>query len=553
MQAADGGKNGTSWPDDRVPGKALEPTLNRSVRLLIAGVVIVSLAPLTLATRETNRLVNKPLTEDGFYSLSVARNLATGHGLTINGHTLTNGFQPAVTVIESIAFLDHGNRFLGLRLVLILSWLMAIATAALAALICRDLTVNQAAKRIAPWLAALALLGAPFFVASAFNGLETGGEILMYAAIWRYYQRNELNTWQRAVTIGVLLGVLILVRIDGAIFAVVLCAATYRDRTAGPSRAALAAITALIVSSPWWLYNRIEFGHFMPTSGKAEQSVMITASRIPSLIIALGQVLVPWGYASRFESSFVAALELIIAAMTVGLLVRRPRAPSRGERKNGEVARGFAFARVFGLSLVLTAAFYFVQSGATYFYGRYLAPAMLIAVIIGTAVFLNSTWATMMAVRGIAIVLVIIGLLTTAGLYIGGRAFPGNLDYSQQLALIQRMVPPDAFVGAGQSGTVGFFRDRVVNLDGKVNPEALSHQSDMPQYLSAQGINWVCDWDSYVFRYLGSNPGRRGWVEVAHDGEFGLWHRTGVAGQKALPVNADGTGPARDARQQKQP
>jgi hypothetical protein len=500
----------------------------KNVSYLIAAVALIALAPLTLAMRGTKQLVNKPLTEDGFYSLSVARNIATGHGLTIDGHLLTNGFQPAVTVIDSIAFLDGGNRLLGLRLVLVLSWLTLLATAALAALICRDLTVNSAAKQIAPWLAALALLAAPFLLLSEFNGLETGGELLIYAVIWRYYQRHELDTWQRAVIVGFLLGLLILVRIDGAVFAVIFCAAMIRDRNTGSRQAVVSALTALIVSSPWWLYNQVEFGHFMPTSGMAEQSVRITASRIPALLVALAQVLVPWGYASRFETSFVAALELIIAAIAVGLLIRKRLPSTRGEPANGEVSRGFAFAKILAASLAFLAAFYFVQSGATYFYGRYLAPAMLIVVIIGTATFLNSTWATTMAVRGLTAVLVVVGLLAVAAFY-SGRAFPGNVDYSQQLALVQRIVPSDALVGAGQSGTVGFFRDRVVNLDGKVNSEALSHQSDMQPYLAAQGIDWLCDWDSYIIRYLGPDPGRRGWIEVAHDGAFGLWHRTGTS------------------------
>ena len=42
-----------------------------------------------------------PLTEDGYYSLSVARNLAAGKGMTIDGANLTNGFQPLFTMIEA--------------------------------------------------------------------------------------------------------------------------------------------------------------------------------------------------------------------------------------------------------------------------------------------------------------------------------------------------------------------------------------------------------------------------------------------------------------------
>ena len=40
------------------------------------------------------RLARVLRAEDGFYTLSVARQIAVGGGITIDGHTATNGFQP---------------------------------------------------------------------------------------------------------------------------------------------------------------------------------------------------------------------------------------------------------------------------------------------------------------------------------------------------------------------------------------------------------------------------------------------------------------------------
>ena len=76
-------------------------------------------------------------------------------------------------------------------------------------------------------------------------------------------------------------------------------------------------------------------------------------------------------------------------------------------------------------------------------------------------------------------------------------------------------------MGAGQSGTIGYFRDNVVNLDGKVNIDAIIYRNNMQEYLRRQNIIWYCDWDS---KYLGVNPEMNGWFIVEKKGAFTLYH-----------------------------
>jgi hypothetical protein len=63
-------------------------------RLMLAVAIGLSIGLLLLSMRRFDRLANSPLSEDGFYQLAIARHLALGHGITIDGHTWTNGFQP---------------------------------------------------------------------------------------------------------------------------------------------------------------------------------------------------------------------------------------------------------------------------------------------------------------------------------------------------------------------------------------------------------------------------------------------------------------------------
>jgi hypothetical protein len=97
-----------------------------------------------------------------------------------------------------------------------------------------------------------------------------------------------------------------------------------------------------------------------------------------------------------------------------------------------------------------------------------------------------------------------------------------NGFYHEQLRLIEDHVPPADAVGAFQSGTIGYFRDRVLNLDGKVNGEALRRRGDSQAYVAERGVNWFCDWEG-PFAGSGSPPGV--WLPVATRGAFVLYRR----------------------------
>ena len=49
-------------------------------------------------------LYKKPFIEDAWYGFSIARNIADGFGITIDGSQQTNGFQPLQVFIDSIIF-----------------------------------------------------------------------------------------------------------------------------------------------------------------------------------------------------------------------------------------------------------------------------------------------------------------------------------------------------------------------------------------------------------------------------------------------------------------
>ena len=110
-----------------------------------------------------------------------------------------------------------------------------------------------------------------------------------------------------------------------------------------------------------------------------------------------------------------------------------------------------------------------------------------------------------------------------------GAGFSGNAVFHDQVALVRAHVPPGERVAAGQTGTLGFFRDRVVNLDGKVNRAALAWQARMWDYLAQEHVVWFCDWQDYVERYLGPDPAAHGWRLVESRADFHLYRYAGAS------------------------
>ena len=76
-------------------------------------------------------------------------------------------------------------------------------------------------------------------------------------------------------------------------------------------------------------------------------------------------------------------------------------------------------------------------------------------------------------------------------------------QYIQVVNWVAEHVREEQWVGAPQSGTLGFFHDRTVNLDGKVNPEALAARLEgiIPEYIATRTfdetgrrIEYIADW-----------------------------------------------------------
>lgn len=493
-------------------------------RWLMAGLAALALAALSLALRPDGTVFMKPLSEDGFYSLAVARNIAAGHGITIDGITRTNGFQPLLTFLQAGLFaLARGDDLLALRLVLLLYWLLYLGTGAVLGWIAAE-TAESPDQRLTRGLCvALVYLGASYLFLHHFNGLETGLLLFLLASAWRLRQSGRAGNWTGLALFGGLLGLAVLARIDAAFLVAVICLAElWWNRKRGwliaLGRPFVIGAAAVLISLPWWIYCYVDFGSVMPISGQATQSWQLDGFRLGWFAWGSAMGAFPWLFGGEAEGAeLLDLLRLPLYAGGIWVLWRVYRRLPASTRQ---------FALALGATMILLGLWYWLSSIAYWFYSRYLAPASL-PVAVGLGIGLAQLIQRRPRLLAAAEPLLVLPVVFLAALAWEGLGVYGNMMFWEQVQLVRAQVPEGDTVAAGQSGTLNFFRDHVVNMDGKVNPDVFAYKGHLWDYLAKEKIHWFVDWPVYVQRILGDDPASHGWKLIASRGSFKLYHYDG--------------------------
>lgn len=510
---------------------------------------------LALAFRPGDYILSRPLQEDAFYSLGVARSLAEGHGLTIDGVHPTNGVQPLICFLDAPLFMiAGGDTILALRLVLVLQVLIYAAVVFLVAWFVTSLLRPGGPKREVFWLVAVIVAWSYSLSNGMLNGLETGLAVALAMLAAGYYNTRIAPAQEgrpgRYLLLGAILGVAVLARIDLAflvaallLWHLLLAHRRYGSLKGGERLAALLRVllqclavgaTSVLVSAPWWIYNYTTFGSLIPISGQAQQMLLpLPSVNLHATALALGNALVPVVHTPvlLYRYSPLLAPILFIAATAAVVLAGRgwkSVCDAAGNWNRFWKYSGILPLLLFSAGLVVYYVFFF---GAPHFIVRYL---MTLRVLIGVTVtgFLYLIWRSAPAGSLLRSLLVLLlgGSLaaSTYALSWNFRDVWGNF-YLFPARWIERNVTPPETVGMFQSGTTGFLApDAVVNLDGKVNAGALRalQEDRLPAYVDSMRFDYLIDWDYFIDRALADSAVRSRYMPVdTLPGDFIVWKR----------------------------
>lgn len=437
--------------------------------------------------------------DDAYYYFTIARNVAAGRGITVDGVRWTSGFQPLWLLPSVVAFLAHND-----RAALAIMYVFSVALWLFSAMLFVKF-LRRAVRPLGP--VEVALLAGLFLCERQLNvqyvnGMDTGLYctliLLLLLGFQSYFAASDTSFDGRgALRLGFLSGLLLLARNDGVFLCgtlgLLVLFASGRPHRLREMLVAGAVATILVL--PWLAYCQWAAGVPMPQSGVATSAATrpismpqfawtnFALSVWPVLLSRVQQVI-----ESRWiVSSVLAAVAAVV--LVVGTL--RPQAgifnrPSR-----------LVLGALVASTLVLL-VYYAVISSAAQFYIRYFVPAKLVVLILGAGLLLHlaqegkaRAW-----IGGAA--LVVAAVAVASNLYWVsmrmGRPYDGYFGREAYDLTRSPMMAEAKRVGMLESGRIGFlYPTRVVNLDGKMNVDALKaiRAGTLGDYIDQQAFDLV--------------------------------------------------------------
>ena len=442
--------------------------------------------------------------DDAFYVFSVSKHLAAGLGMTVDGMHLTNGFQPLLVLLYTPLFwLGGSNPWLAVRYSFLLNGFIAgLAVWAVAILLRTMERAPDRANFSAPIIGAAIWAFAYSIFAQMTNGLETGLASLLLLVALIVYAKEDLDAKEdsdrfrkignsQGWLLGLVLGFAVLARIDAAIFvAIIVFLQFWKKRI----RAAIVTgAVALLVSSPWWIFNWIHFGSLMPISGQAENIWPLppheniyratqAISNILSLIVYLPDSL-----------SFLLRI-LWLLALLAGIFLFLKRTTVAGKVRTAFRTDMLLPLLLFSIVLFFYYTFFF---RAPHFLERYFQPARMLwslLVAAGVAVL----WREKIA-RKLIVIAIVAGLIFSIDRFATNYSFGSHQADFYDMGVWANAHPKEK-IGMLQSGIASFVAPNVINLDGKVNAAALhAHQQGrLAEYLRVERFTYIADWKPFV-------------------------------------------------------
>jgi hypothetical protein len=334
-------------------------------------------------------------------------------------------------------------------------------------------------------------------------GLETGLYLIVAGLCILVSVRllRSRPTLAGVVGFGTCAGAAALTRIDFLVVLAGFLAVAWMRRQIGFRDAALAGTVALGVASPWLLWVHRVTGGWMPTSGQSQMETITAATlptRLPAMVWALAQHASPWLYPELVHSllarlrphhdnlwKVTVALALIPAAFLVARIAART-----------EVGTAWPVITTWFWAVAMLVPIYLLFFWPTYFYMRYTTLLILFAIPVFAA-GVHAIAGPRLPAPGV--VCAGLGLfLATAALTLHRGATGNSLSVTAHL--IETQVSKSEKVGAFSSGVSGYFFRNVVNLDGKVNREAMKARREgrLGRYINEEGITVLLDWPETI-------------------------------------------------------
>jgi len=491
--------------------------LPRLCRLLL-GMHLLLAATLALFNPHAHLL------DDAYYTLTVARHLAAGEGLTY-GSLPTNGFQPLYAFLMTPAMMlcgDHPEWCLRLALLL-----MACCSTGLLYVLMR-LALHLAGARAAVMVGILSAANANL-LSHGLSGLETPLHgLLFWLFVLLYLRHREGAGFAGQAGLGLLLALTAYARFDSVfLFVAVGVDLAWRYRKDFPTmlKRGLALFTpAILALAPWFIWSRSACGSFFQSSGAFHRwrgllgqdlpesilgLVKFAAAKLASLGVKLPlEPLIGYQEPMRLLSRALLGEERMRTGFLVQMLNERPAAAAllilvgltaavavlwfgRKPLKRLAALQPLRFLLIGLAGAALFYPLYLLNYSMRHFYPYSMGMVLVwAAVLAGRS---EDTEPDRKIFRGVIGAVLLIAL-ALPGLRVWLKSADDTVP-RDLLTTIERSVAPGAKIGYTDCGVFGWYlpRHTVMNLDGILNFEALRamQTGDIGAFLEKHKVEYV--------------------------------------------------------------
>jgi len=474
-------------------GTATHPGIRREA-VYVGMVILVALVVRLLAmARPVGDLAALSLSDDAFYYFEIARNINRGLGSTFDGLGPTNGYHPLWMAVCVLAFrLFHASDSAPIYAAVSIAVLADVVSTYLVYII----TLRLARNAVAALCAMLIYAVGVHQVLLAINGLETSVTVLTFL-MTAYLCLRVLErpaSGRHLILLGVSFGLLCMARTDVGLFLTpAVVAAGVRAFRAGTIKASLGAgLAALVVVSPWLLWNLRTFGSISQVSGQAyiywnheifafrtgQGTAPPLLSKLSGLAYAVGAHICRYSPFGKL-TAFLAPLALACVVLSRG----------KAAERRSEIMFWFWFVVVALVMLV-------------YFHGLYrwmIGPHYYAPLAVAILVFVFAAAARVRA-RWVVALLLVLGLVNVVVQYryVKPPGQPGGYWPWQRTYLLETRkriddtFPPGTVIAVTDSGIHGYYSPHtVINLDCVVNNACFRaiRSGDLYGYLREHKVN----------------------------------------------------------------
>ena len=236
----------------------VKKNISRFGKYALAAVFIIyiGLSLISFCVADEQKLIDR-FEDDAFYYFKVAKNVSDGQGLTFDGTTITNGFHPLWMLVILPIFIANENPILCLRIIGVLSVLLA------------GLTAYLGFRRLSKYPFIISVIPGVLFFVSVASISNTGMEtaillpLLLTALIML---ETDVARGEKIILVSIFLALAILARLDVVILVFIVGLLFI-----GKSRRNLwIAVIPGLVLGIYLSVNLLLTGHLIPTSGAAK-------------------------------------------------------------------------------------------------------------------------------------------------------------------------------------------------------------------------------------------------------------------------------------------